>query len=140
MVCRILLPGVTAIDLAISYPNTVGGACMNEVATATCTVISSTLQWRVSDDQSGTEYFTYFLIASEGNIGRNYTSDNITVYQNNIVENTTEVAQSLITSELRLPLSSNQPSVTITCSDTTRERIVQARLLGKFFRKLSINV
>ena len=134
----ILLPGATGVNVSISYPNTVGGACMNELATAICTVTSSILQWRVSDDQSGTEYFTYFLVANENDIGRNFTSNNITVYQNNTVTNTTGFAQSLITSELRLPLSSNQPSVTITCSDTTREQIVQARLLGRFFQKLSI--
>ena len=131
MVYYILLPGVAGIDLSISYPNTVGGACMNEVATATCTVVSSNLQWRVSDDQTGAEYFNYLVPANEENIGMELTSENnVTVFQNNTIRNTTDFAQSLITSELRLPLSSSRPSVTITCSAITREERIQALLLG----------
>ena len=65
MVRYILLPGVAGIDLSISYPNTVSGACMNEVATGTCTLVLSNLQWSVSDDQTGAEYFNYLVHANE---------------------------------------------------------------------------
>ena len=111
---------------------------MNEVATATCAVISSSLQWSVSDDQSGIEYFTYNLVPNELMIGNNLTSENnVTVFQNNTIRNTTDLAQSLITSELRLPLSSDLPSVTIRCSDVTCAESIQATLLGKLFQRLS---
>ena len=130
--CYIFLPDVAGIDLSISYPNTIGGACMNEEATAICTVISANLEWRVRDDASDNEYFTHVVTANEGIIGQLIISrDNVSVFQNNTVRNTTHASQSLITSELRLPLSSSLPSVTITCSDLTRDERVQARLLGK---------
>ena len=105
---------------------------MNEVATATCTVISSNLQWRVSDDQTGAEYFNYLVPANEQDIGMELTSENnVTVFQKNTIRNTTDFAQFLITSELRLPLSSSRPSVvTITCSAITREERMRALLLG----------
>lgn len=135
MACCTLLPGVAGIELAISYPNTVSGACKNEVATATCSVISLNLRWIVQNDQFGTEYFMFSVTANELLIGQLLiTADNVTVFQNNTIRNTTDLSQSLITSELRVLLSSNLPSVTITCSDTDREEKIQARLLGKLFQ------